>query len=199
MLVSTKWVSLAITVLSFYIAVPRVSAASPAPGVSPKVSPDPTDVGIIFSSSDILLDLDNYQGGFGVKIGSGSFYLRGTLDFLLSSASSSFSVNAGATGEYHLAPGPVSPYLGAYAQVGYSLQENVIWTVPLSVGGVAGVEVSILDFISVFAEYCLAADFTFTTDLETSKTTFDYLVDTRLGNGSKLGIVVYLTRFPVKK
>lgn len=198
MLVSTKWVSLAITVLSFYIAVPRVSAASPS-WCKPEGISRPHGCRhhlLIERHSPGSRQLSGWvRGENRVR----EFLPARDLDFLLSSASSSFSVNAGATGEYHLAPGPVSPYLGAYAQVGYSLQENVIWTVPLSVGGVAGVEVSILDFISVFAEYCLAADFTFTTDLETSKTTFDYLVDTRLGNGSKLGIVVYLTRFPVKK
>ena len=60
-------------------------------------------------------------------------------------------------------------------------------------------EVFLFDFLSVFAEYSLAADFTLTTNLQTAQTTFDYLVDTRMGNDSKLGIVLYFMRAGVKK
>ncbi len=63
-----------------------------------------------------------------------------------------------------------------------------------SVGAVAGVEFFPLKFLSLFVEYTLAADFTLTTDLSSSTTTFDYLVDMRMGNESTIGIIVYFMR-----
>ena len=108
-------------------------------------------------------------------------------------------INAGATGEYHLVPGTVSPYVGGYAVLGYMRQNDSIAAVPFSLGVVAGVEVFIFDFLSIFAEYTLAFDFIVTNDLQTSQTTFDYLVDTRIGNSSKIGIVVYLMRIGVSR
>jgi hypothetical protein len=171
-------------------------------GSTSKVSPlqGPADLGIIFSTGNILLDLESYQGGLGAKIGWGNLCLRGVFDFLVNGASRSFSLNIGAAGEYHLAPaGPISPYIGGNAQIGYMYQGAVLSAFPFSVGAVAGVEVFIFDFLSVFAEYCLAFDFTVTTDLQTSQTTFDYLVDTRMGNSSKLGIVIYFKRVGNKR
>ena len=188
-------------VFFFCIATVAICADAQASDRTPKLSPipGPTDVGIIFSTSNILLDLESYQGGLGAKIGWGNLGLRGAFDIVFNSGSSSFSVNAGATGEYHLAPRPISPYVGGYAQIGYSRQGSLLSTVPFSVGAVAGVEVTIFDFLSVFAEYCFALDFTVTTDLQTSQTTFDYLIDTRMGNSAKLGIVVYVMRAGARK
>ena len=157
------------------------------------------DLGLVFSAANLLLGLEGYQAGLGGKIGWGKLSLRVAFDFVLNGSSNSYSINAGATGEYHLAPGPVSPYIGAFAQFGYMYQGNLSSAVPFSLGAVAGVEVFIFDFLSVFAEYTLAFDFTVTNDFQTSQTTFDYLVDTRMGNGSKLGIVLYFMRIGEKK
>ena len=78
-------------------------------------------------------------------------------------------------------------------------QENVVSTTRFSLGAIAGVEYFPFEFLSVFAEYAVAADFTITKDLQSSQTTFDYLIDTRMGNDSKLGIVIYLMRAMKKK
>jgi hypothetical protein len=172
----------------------RAAAAGPVPVPKVAASSAAMDVGIIFSSSNLLLDLDTYQGGLGIKFGSGDLYFRGAFDVMLSSAAGSFSADAGVTVEYHLLPAPLSPYVGGYANIGYAAQENVLWTLPCSIVAVAGVEVTFFDFISVFAEYCLNFDLTVTTSIPTSQTSFTYLLDTNLGNGPKLGIVVYLTR-----
>ena len=172
-------------------------APSPAPRQSPAAG-EPS-IGIVFSASNILLDVESYEGGLGAKFAKGDLSLRGTFDFLLSGASDTFSVNAGATGEYHLSPGRISPYVGAFAQLGYMRQGGLMSAVPVSLGAVAGVEVFIFDFLSIFAEYCLACDLTLTTDLQTSQTTFDYVVDTRMGNSSKLGITVYVTSIRPRK
>jgi hypothetical protein len=174
---------------------------SKAPGPAPRQSPAPAEpsLGIVFSATNILLDVESYEGGIGAKFAKGDLCLRGAFDFLLSGASNTFSVNVGATGEYHLSPGRISPYVGAFAELGYMRQGGLMSAVPFSLGAVAGVEVFVFDFLSVFAEYCLACDLTLTTDLQTSQTTFDYVVDTRMGNSSKLGITVYLTGLSLRK
>lgn len=158
----------------------------------------PVDLGVIFSSSDLLLSLESYQAGLGAKIGWGSLCLRALLDFTVNGSSESYAANVGATMEYHLLPAPISPYLGAFAGGGYMQQSNITSAVDFSLGAIAGVEVFILDFMSVFAEYAIAADFTSTTDLQTSQNTFDYLISSRMGNNAKLGIVIYFMRSGAK-
>jgi hypothetical protein len=174
-------------------------AQSAAPPSKPSPASPPTDIGLIFTSSTILLELDDYEGGLGVKVGTGATAWRGSFDLLASSASSSASLTAGVAYEHHLSRGLMSPYLGAYARAGFSAQSGVLWTLPLSVGPLLGVEVSPIDAVSFFAEYCLALDLTITADANTGQTTFSYLIDTRVGNQAKLGIVVYLKRAPVPR
>ena len=91
-------------------------------------------------------------------------------------------MDLGTTVEYHFIPGPVSPYVGASVSLGYMTQSNVTSAVTGSLGAVAGIEVFILDFLSVFAEYEVAADLTDTTDLQTSQSTFDYCEAVGRGN-----------------
>jgi hypothetical protein len=157
------------------------------------------DIGLIFNAGNILLGPESYQAGLGLKVGWGNIALRGLLDLAVNGSSASFSVNGGAVVEYHLSPPPISPYVGGYAKVGYMQPDAFTSIVPLSTGAIAGVEVFISDFLSVFVEYNLAADFTLTTNLQTAQATFDYLIDTRLGNDSKLGIVLYFMRAGAKK
>jgi hypothetical protein len=158
------------------------------------------DLGLIFNTSSILLDLESYQAGLGLKIGRDKVSFRGLFDLVLNGASDSFSVNAGAAIQYYLLPGSsVAPYIGGSIGGGYMRQADAISMVVLSVGALAGVEVFLFDFLSVFAEYAIAGDFTFSTDIPSSQTTFDYLVDTGMGNNSKLGIVIYFMRALKKK
>ena len=158
------------------------------------------DLGLIFNTSNILLDLESYQGGLGLKIARDKLSLRGLFGLVLNGASDSFSLNAGAAIQYYLLPGSsIAPYVGGSAGGGYMRQGNAISMVVLSVGALAGVEVFLFDFLSVFAEYAIAGDFTFSTDLASSQTTFDCLVDTGMGNNSRLGIVIYFMRAMKKK
>jgi len=176
------------------------SAAAEGGSLIPNLSPakGPNDLGIVFSMSDMLLDLQDYQGGLGAKIGWGKYSLRGLFDFSASSGTNAFGVGLGVTAEYHLIPGPISPYIGASAGAGYLTQSNVTSVVSFSVGALAGVEVFIADFLSVFAEYTLAAKLSSTTDLATSQNSFDYLISTGMGNNAKLGIVIYFMRSDAK-
>jgi hypothetical protein len=158
------------------------------------------DLGLIFNTSSILLDLESYQAGLGLKVGKEKLSLRGLFDLVLNGASDSFSLKAGATIQSYLLPvSSIAPYIGGSVGGGYMRQGNAtsVWLV--SVGALVGVEVFLFDFLSVFAEYAIAADCTLTTDIPSSQTTFDYLVATGMGNNSKLGIVIYFMRAMRKK
>ena len=167
-----------------------ISSLSPKKGAN--------DLGIIFNTSDLLFGLESYQAGLGGKIGWGNLCLRGLFDIAINGSSESFAVDAGATLEYHIIPGPISPYIGASSNAGYMTQASTISAITISIGAVAGVEVFVFEFLSIFAEYSITADFITTTDLQTSQTTFDYLINTRMGNNAKLGIVIYVMRSGAK-
>ncbi len=173
---------------------------APSPVQKLDIAQGSCDLGLIFNSSSILLDLESYQAGIGLKIGRDKVSFRGLFDLVLNGASDSFSLNAGAGIQYYLLPGSsVAPYIGGSVGGGYMKQGDALSLVVLSVGALGGVEVFLFDFLSVFAEYAITADFTLSTDIPTSQTTFDYLVDTGMGNKSKLGIVIYFMRAMKKK
>jgi hypothetical protein len=167
-----------------------ISSTSPFEG--------PYDCGLVFSTHDLLLGLESYQAGIGAKFGWENVSLRGIVDFTLNGSSHSLALNVGAVGEYHFIPGPISPYVGALLGGGYMTQSDVTSTVTFSLGALAGVEVFIWDFLSVFAEYAFQADFSNTTDYMTAQTTFDYLISTGMGSSAKLGIVIYFMRAEAK-
>jgi hypothetical protein len=166
----------------------RDSAESGQPGSHRTVD----DVGLIFNMSNILLDLEGYQAGLGAKVGWGNLYVRGLLDFVANGSASTLSLNAGATVEYHLLPRPLSFYVGGSVGAGYTLQNLVAASTRFTLAAVAGIEYWPFEFVSVFAEYAIAGDFSFTKDLQTSVTSFDYLIDTAMGNDSKIGLVIHL-------
>ena len=134
----------------------------------------------------------------GVKIGWGSVCLRGLFDITVNGSAKAVGVDAGVTVEYYLLPGPVSPYIGASVGGGYMTQSNVSTVETFSAGALAGVEIYIFDFLSVFAEYSIQADLTNTTDIPSSTSTFDYLINTGMGNNAKLGVVIYFMRSGTK-
>jgi len=159
----------------------------------------PDDLGFIFNTGNILLDLESYQAGLGAKFGWDKLYLRALFDLVANGGSHSFSLNTGVTVEYHLLPEPLSFYVGGSLAGGHMRQESIIASTHFSVSAIAGIEYFPFDLVSVFAEYALAADFTFSKDLQTLQNTFDYLIDTRMGNDSKLGIVFHIMRALKKK
>jgi hypothetical protein len=157
------------------------------------------DLGLIFNSSNILLGLESYQAGIGGKMAWGNLALRGVVGLGFIGASQAFSVDFGLAIENHFLPGAISPYYGAFARVGYNLQPDVLSIIPFSVGAIIGVEVFLFDFLSVFAEYSLAATFTKTDDLITDESTLDWIIDAKMGNNSMIGVVVYFQRDKSKK
>jgi hypothetical protein len=180
----------ALGALLLFIVTPDAIAEGGSLVPSLSAAKGPVDLGIIFSSNDLLLGLQNYEGGLGAKIGWGKWSVRGLFDVNASQSSQALGV----TLEYYILPGPISPYFGGLIGAGYLTQTNVTSVLSFSVGAVAGVEVFILDFLSVFAEYALTANFSNTTDPTTSQSTFDYNISTGMGNNARLGIVIYFMR-----
>ncbi|MBN2552806.1 MAG: hypothetical protein JXB06_08540 [Spirochaetales bacterium] len=176
-------------------------------GIQPE--PGPRDLGIIFNTSDLLLDLEGYNKvGIGAKIGDkDDWMMRGMADLLLNNTT--FSFDLGMVMEKHLWPGPASVYWGPSAAIGFSsLTFNKIdddnWSktnqLPLSVGCVLGVEVFVFQFLSVFVEYEAALQLrpsvtkVSTDGTVTSSRDFTYQFDMDMGNNSMFGIVIYLMR-----
>ncbi len=80
---------------------------------------DTKNTGLIFNVNDVLLDIESYQGGLGVK----HFYndkiaYRGSLDFSYADSSNTLILNLGNSIEYHSVKGRVSPYIGGLLDAG---------------------------------------------------------------------------------
>ncbi|MFP3959145.1 MAG: hypothetical protein ACLFUX_03155, partial [Spirochaetaceae bacterium] len=75
--------------------------------------------GLIFNASNLLLDLSEYQGGFGGKLDYGDFAVRGLFSFELESTedagtSDDFALTLGAAVEVPFFHGRVTPYWGGF-------------------------------------------------------------------------------------
>ena len=167
-----------------------------APSSPPPLKPQSgsRDVGLLFNVPSILLELQSYQGGLGLKIGSGPWAFRAGADVMYNSAANSSNVSGTFAIEYHFLTGPISPYVGAVVGAGWTYQQDVMSDIPLSAGGIAGVEIFVFDFLSVYAEYAISGTLSLTQDLQTNSWSKSFLVDSGLGNSGTLGIVVYFTR-----
>ena len=116
------------------------------------------------------------------------------------------SFGLGVALEKHLAPGKASPYIGGFTHLSFTTQKTTTdddnWTqnmsIPISAGGLLGVEFFLLENFSIFAEYVLAADVgisinkTSTAGVVESTTDYTIALDSRIGNNSKLGVVIYV-------
>ena len=169
--------------------------------------------GLIFNTNDLLLDIESYQGGLGIKrYLKEDTAIRGLLDFNYSKANNSFLINVGASLEHHLSSGRITPYIGGFLNLEFIYYKDEIdadnWTkvssFPISIGPMFGAELFIFDFLSVFAEYNLAISYTITTTKtsvagNTSKSSdSSFGVDLSIGNDSKLGIVLYFGDIKLK-
>ena len=174
------------------------------PGIKPK--PGPLDLGIIFNTNDILLDIEEIDGGAGVKVNLANWVLRGIVD--LRFFNDFVSVDLNTVLERHLWPGPVSVYWGPSAGLGFWAMRTELaagdWTrnsnLPLSLGCVFGVEFFIFESLSVFVEYQAALELVLhrtkvsTAGSVSSTTEFTYYFDIGMGNSAKFGIVFYLLK-----
>jgi len=169
--------------------------------------------GIIFNVNDILLDIESYQGGIGLKrYTSDSFAYRVSIDFSYTNDANSILVALNNTFEYHLVSGRVSPYLGAFFNIEYAAYKNTTdaenWTkvvsVPVSVGPVFGVELNIFEFLALFAEYGVSFAYTSVktttsvSSVESVEKETNFSINTGLGNEAKIGVVIYFNRIEKK-
>ncbi len=166
------------------------------------------DYGLILEVPDIRLDLESYQGGLGAKFGLRKLALRTFLDLELAPSAGAYAVGAGVALEKHFLPGPVSPYWGGALQLGFSSLKTTIdsqnWDqdliVPLRLAAIVGVELFILQFLSIYVEYEAALVPTLTVSrssvggVVTSDSRLEVSLETGLGNQSMIGVVIYLAR-----
>ncbi len=161
------------------------------------------DVGLIFNTDSILFDLESYQGGVGVELSGDKMAYRLLFDFFYSTESDALDVSLGAAVERRLATGRVTPYAGGSLTLGYGKADDgevKTVSVPVTVGGLFGVEVYLLRFLSIFAEYDLSVTMKYDRTessvggLESSDTTVDWSVQLGPGNQSKIGVVFYFLR-----
>ncbi len=166
-----------------------------------KVTPKsgPIDIGIIFNSPNLLLGLESYQAGIGLKLGLPRADLRGMVDFVYNGGASSFALQTGLAAEFHQTPEPVSFYWGGVVGAGFMTQSGGLVRVPLSAGLIAGVEVFPFPFVSFFVEYGLEAGATISWASPGATPTVDILADIGMGNDARIGIVLYFQRAAAKK
>lgn len=162
--------------------------------------------GFIFNTDNILFDIEGYQGGVGFKHRGESWFYRAMVDFSLSSSTNKLVVGSDLAMEKHLRTGRISPYWGIFFHLAYETEKfesdpdnwSKLIEYPFSTGGILGVEVFLMDFLSFFAEYNLALQLVAVTNQQsvagvvTESTTLNYSLSTGIGNSSKLGIVIYL-------
>ncbi|MBA7568622.1 hypothetical protein ES708_10356 [subsurface metagenome] len=200
------WVILAMLVLSVTPLLPA-QQRSIWKGISPTAGA--RDIGILFSTNDILFDIEGYQQGVGAKISMDKWMFRGMVDILLNTGINPFSLNLGGVLERHFLPGPLSVYWGPSLETGLTIStnktdadnwtQNIAWPL-LTVGGVFGIELFLFEFLSVFLEYqaALALGLNInrisTAGSVSSTTEFTYKFDVGLGNSGMFGIVFYLMR-----
>ncbi len=170
----------------------------------------PLDVGLIFNIDGISLDFEEYQGGFGVKLGKDPLAFRILLDLSVSIGTDRpfITLDVGTSFEYHLIKGPLSPYFGGFLSLGYWSRKietaTDTWiltrTFPISFGPLFGIEIFPADFLSIFLEYALEFEYSLIsteTSVPGSVTlvrTDEFTINTDLGNSAKLGIIIYFIR-----
>jgi len=162
--------------------------------------------GIIFNTGSLLMNIEGYQAGVGIKLPGEKVDLRIGGDIFAANSFSTLSFGAGVAVEKHFRPGKASPYYGGFAHLDFTSQKNETdednWvqnsTLAVSGGGILGVEFFLLDNLSVFGEYALAVDLnniatkTSTAGTVEQESDLSITFDTRIGNSSKIGVVIYV-------
>ncbi len=175
-----------------------VPATEATPETEQDIDPErriraPERIGVVFNTSSILLELEEYQGaGIGLKGVWEHFAGRALIGFRHSTSNETTLLDLGVALEYHPAPGAVSPYAGAeialeyVRNAGVSPSQRSVATGPAAL---FGVEVAPLDILSLFAEYRLGLTVSYAEAGDDSTT--NYAFGTELGNQGAIGLIVY--------
>jgi hypothetical protein len=159
--------------------------------------------GIIFNTSNLLMDISGYQSGFGMKFRGNSFSLRTLLSLGYDSSTEVLDATLGAALEKPFFTGRVTPFWGFSVEGGYVEDEGDMFdstTLSAKVAALLGVEVYILDFLSVFAEYELGASVSrveVDQDAGGGSDSTNHAFGTGLGNDASIGIVIYLEKHEI--
>lgn len=162
--------------------------------------------GFIFNTSNLLLDLNTYQGGVGIKLLYPDYALRVSAGGGYTGSSERLELTTGLTFEKPFYTGRVTPYWGGVLLLEFSKEGSeddtndweIVQGFEGNLGGILGVEFFILDFLSVFAEYELTAGLAWsgasqsTGGTVTESGSTNFAVTTGLGNNASLGVVIYL-------
>jgi hypothetical protein len=169
----------------------------------------PVKKAFLFNIPSILLEVKEYQGGCGFKAGPGNWFVRGMVDIMIEDDGeppSVFLFGLGIAYEMHFSPQKFSPYCGGAAGITYTTSRTDIaggdWSreevLIFEFGPLLGIEVQLIDNISLFAEYqCLVrlgwpSVTTFTGDeKERISGEMQWLVDMTLGNAGMVGLCIY--------
>jgi hypothetical protein len=145
--------------------------------------------GLVFNLWDVATESvassDGISAGLGVKYWiAEKMALRGLLDFEHASNSaadtSSTYFGLSAAFEYHFKTGKVSPYAGGLVGVGILTGDTN--DLALTLGGLLGVELRVMDALGLFAEYALS--------MYVNEP--DFQLELGAGNNASIGVVVYL-------
>lgn len=163
--------------------------------------------GFLFSADNLLMNIDTFGAGVGYVLRAPDKATRLGLAGFASNASSTISAELIAARLWYLQEDRISPYWLISGSAGMLTQSTVTdddnWTrdvqLLFSAQAGLGVEFFIFDSLSISAEYVLAADVTRAqTNVNTAGTvtrgdaTWTYVVQTDVGNSSRLGIAIYL-------
>jgi len=162
--------------------------------------------GFIFNTSNLLLNLDSYEGGIGFLMSSPRTTWRFSVGFGYESGTEVFSSQFGITYLCPIFTGRVSPYWGGTIFAGYSHDTDEVdadnWTkeneFSLSAGVLLGVELVLDPRISFFAEYSVGADVAWVTQISSVSGSVsttgsnNWSVGTELGNNGSIGVIIYL-------
>ncbi len=174
-----------------------------------KSIPDKGTLGFIFNAENLLLDIESYQGGVGMKYRFNEVSsLRTLIDIYYSNNFNTFSSIAGITYENHfLNVSRLSPYWGFSINGGYITQSTItdeinyviLSEIPFGAEALFGIEIFFNSFISAFAEYSLSASFIYSSsetvvDGESTISDPEYqtVIDTGIGNNTSIGITIYI-------
>jgi hypothetical protein len=148
-------------------------------------------LGLVFNVTNLLMDVgtasDGLIGGLGLKYWLGDkAALRGILEFSYAADSaadtSSTLFGLSAAFEYHFVRAKVSPYVGGLAGLEVATATGTPSDFGFYVGPILGAEVSLLDYLGLFAEYILL--------LRMNEPNF--FLDLTIGNAASIGLIIYL-------
>jgi hypothetical protein len=166
-------------------------------------------MGLVFCATAFPIEASAYEGGFGAQATYGKLLGRAGARFLLDDRGADpakLGWGLDLLGGWRLTGGAAKLYAGAFADYSYSEGKTTVdadnWTKTavseLGFGPVVGVELAILENLSIFLDYELAFGFAFPSETVSAGGTVtknaedaERLIETRLGNSALIGVCVY--------